>query len=148
MPPAATDYEIVGRYNSSRNPDNVYEVYRFADGELRCSCPGCRFSKEKPKTCRHIKRVIAGLDDDTVIAERAARIAKLDAVLAASRVTLRPAGDSPASYRYMTWIGDGETLAKQRLLDALDESGLFAPRASRPEVVRSRGARVITLDED
>ena len=62
--------EIVARYNSTRNAENVYEVRRKGEA-LSCNCPGWRFQKQ----CRHVTRVRQGLDDDSAVAEKQARVA-------------------------------------------------------------------------
>lgn len=155
MASAAAEYEVVGKYNSRRNPDNVYEVYRFASGELRCSCPGWRFSKATPKSCRHIKRVVEGLDDDAAVAERAERAIKFLDVFTTTPIAIysyeveqvREAIPHAARKDGTKHSHQAKAENIMRLLDALDASGIFAPRPSRPEVTRSRGARLITLDD-
>jgi hypothetical protein len=147
MPPATTEAEVVGRYNSTRNPANVYDVKRHADGTLSCSCPGWRFCKEAPKTCRHVKRVLLGLDDDAAILERQERTALLVQALRAAKLAL---GD--AAGRFITAHhppGDArETAAAERLLVAIEAVGLTAPQPERAPVRgASRGFRVITLDD-
>lgn len=137
-----TEAEVVGRYNSTRNPANVYDVKRHADGVLSCSCPGWKFSGQ-PKACRHTRRVLAGLDDDAAVAERNARAGQLRQALRAANVLLYRGGGlywSPGSQE--------ETDVCARLLVAIEAVGLTAPR---PEAAAPRGAsrgfRVITLDD-
>lgn len=138
--------EVVARYNSTRNAANVYEVRR-KDGVLACSCPGWRFSKVRPRACRHTERVAQGLDDDQAAAERTARIAQFQDVLNSASVRLA----SHDRYNLVNVHRPGSTehaAAAGRLLDALDASGLFAPREVKPYVAPSRGLRVITLDDE
>lgn len=33
----------------------VYELRQGFDGEIYCSCPGWKFSKVRPRVCKHIK---------------------------------------------------------------------------------------------
>jgi hypothetical protein len=147
MSPVLKDGEIVARYNSTRNPANVYDVTRLPDGTLWCSCPGHRFSKEAPKACRHTKRVLAGLDDDAAILERQERTALLVQALRAAKLAL-----GEAAGRFITAHhppGDArETAAAERLLVAIEAVGLTAPPPERTPVRgASRGFRVITLDD-
>ena len=137
--------EIVAKYNSTRNAENVYDVRRKPDGALWCSCPGWRFRK----ACRHHDRVVQGLDDDSAVAEKQARLAQIEAVLLGAKLTV---GEIIHGY-VNTYERNNAGASRERqrvlgkLLDALDASGLFAPRAQRPEVPRSRGVRLITLDD-
>lgn len=151
MPPdAAADHDVVARYNSQRTPENIYEVWAYADGRLWCTCPGWRFKKK----CRHMARHLSGLDDDTVVAERLARALRLFDVCVATDTyaSTRPRQSAEASLRAAlapkptvdAHFGQGLL----RFLAALDESGLFAPQPAKAERSRSRGARVITLDDD
>lgn len=161
--PAATESEVVARYNSTRTPSNVYEVRRHPDGVLSCSCPGWRFSKVKPKTCRHTSRVEQGLDDDGTVAEKVARgTTVLNALREAGFVsdgnarliqnslqTAAFASGGGASSRPVYNAGVSQARNLLRLIDILDDSGAFAPREARPAgpLVRGRGFRVITLDD-
>jgi hypothetical protein len=63
----------------------------------------------------------------------------LDGALKAAGVELVPG-------RAGVWL-DQPTM-KQRLIEALEASGLFAARERRPEAPRSRGVRLITLDDE
>jgi hypothetical protein len=153
---ATADYEVVAKYNSTRNPANVYEVQRRRDGSLWCTCPGCRFSKETPKTCRHIRRVREGLDDDAVVAERVERATlfletfRLHPVAIYAHqyqdvVRALPAAAMGERRRDQYWL---QAEAVLKLVDALDASGIFGPRPERrPAVAPSRGMRIITLDD-
>lgn len=143
--PAVLTGEVVARYNSTRNAENIYEVKRDVEGGLWCTCPGCRFSKEQPKTCRHIKRVQQGLDDDSAVAEKTARRAALAGLMRG--VSLDLADTTGGYYQVYNRQNAAREKLLDRLLGALDASGLFAPREQRPEAPRSRGVRLITLED-
>lgn len=155
--PDPNEAELVGRYNSTRNPTNVYEVRRHADGVLSCSCPGWRFNKPaqgQPKTCRHVRRVAEGLDDDVAIQERLHRVGLLQQAFQSANLGLAvyPAGTSgAASYPNGYHRPNTPTAVPflERLLVAIEATGLTAPRAEADRSVpaRSRGFRVITLDD-
>ena len=44
---------LVGAH--SKTTDDIYEIRQGKDGVEYCTCLGWRFSKERPKTCRHLK---------------------------------------------------------------------------------------------
>lgn len=47
---------IVARINSLRTPGNIYDIrYHLGRQEYSCNCPGWRFSRERPKQCRHTR---------------------------------------------------------------------------------------------
>ena len=150
MPPAVDEFEVVSRYNSSRNPANVYEVRRYADGRLWCTCNKFRFCKA-PKTCRHAERVKQGLDDDVAIREREGRI---DLAVRALRSVKMSLCETEPGGRWATLSftpgSQAERAAAGRLLPALEAVGLFAPREAPRAAgsVKGRGARLITLDDD
>lgn len=59
-------FAVLGRFNSTRNPENIYVVKRHHDVDkndskhISCSCPGWRFSPKKNDgdyTCRHVEYV-------------------------------------------------------------------------------------------
>jgi len=59
-------FAVLGRFNSTRNPENIYVVKRHHDVDendskhVSCSCPGWRFSPKKNDgdyTCRHVEYV-------------------------------------------------------------------------------------------
>ena len=150
MPPALKDGEVVARYNSTRNPANVYEVTRFPDGTFWCSCPGHRFSKDQPKACRHTRRVEQGLDDDVSVAERTARVALLQQALRSCHLGLSGyVRNSRWPTQHYAPGTPEEASQAERLLQAIEAVGLTAPRldvGSAP-AGRSRNFRVITLDD-
>ena len=37
---------------------NIYETRIGKDHQVYCTCPGWKFSKNKPKTCKHIKQMM------------------------------------------------------------------------------------------
>ena len=59
-------FTVLGRFNSTRNPENIYTVKRHHDVDetnskhVSCNCPGWRFSPRKNQgyyTCRHVEYV-------------------------------------------------------------------------------------------
>jgi len=59
-------FVVLGRFNSTRNPENIYVVKKHNDVDtndskhISCSCPGWRFSPKKNDgdyTCRHVEYV-------------------------------------------------------------------------------------------
>jgi len=138
--------EVVARYNSLRTPENVYDVRRRPDGALNCNCPGWRFQKR----CRHVTRVMEGLDDDSAVAEKQARRATLEGLMKAARLDLADTTDGYYQVYNRVNASANEKRAQlmDRLLGALDASGLFAATERRPEAPRSRGVRLITLDDE
>tara|TARA_R110000765_G_scaffold323997_2_gene415651 strand:- start:18223 stop:18717 length:495 start_codon:yes stop_codon:yes gene_type:complete len=59
-------FTVLGRFNSTRNPENIYVVKRHHDiaetdsKHISCNCPGWRFSPKRNNgnyTCRHIEYV-------------------------------------------------------------------------------------------
>jgi hypothetical protein len=137
--------DVVARYNSTRNPDNVYEVRRKGV-DLSCSCPGWRFRRK----CRHIDRVAQGLDDDEAMLLRQERRGVLRSGLASAKLDIADVtGGYVVTYHRINAASNAQRDALlDRLFDALDGSGLFAAREEKPSyVARSRGLRVITLDD-
>ena len=143
--------ELVARYRSTKNRSVYYEVRRKSDS-LTCSCPGWRFRR----SCRHITRTEAGLADDRQADERVDRTMALARAL--NSVRLMGTGvELDAILTILAESGgrgsnnpDGVSVRISTLLDALDTSGIFAPREARPEAPGrpSRGLRVITLDDE
>ncbi len=61
-------FTVLGRFNSTRNPENIYTVKSHHDIDktnskhFSCTCPGWRFSPRKKLgyyTCRHVEYVKA-----------------------------------------------------------------------------------------
>lgn len=66
MAKQAGSFAVLGRFNSTRNPENIYVVKRHHDiaetdsKHISCNCPGWRFSPKRNNgnyTCRHIEYV-------------------------------------------------------------------------------------------
>ena len=66
MAKQAGPFTVLGRFNSTRNPENIYVVKRHHDiaetnsKHISCNCPGWRFSPKRNNgnyTCRHIEYV-------------------------------------------------------------------------------------------
>jgi hypothetical protein len=67
MAKKAGPFTVLGRFNSTRNPENIYVVKKHNDVDkndskhISCSCPGWRFSPKKNDgdyTCRHVEYVL------------------------------------------------------------------------------------------
>lgn len=61
----------------------TYEVRRAGDGTIYCSCPSWRFSRERPKSCKHLAAY-----NKSVLQERGAMAPATWLARAASRVGL------------------------------------------------------------
>lgn len=46
---------VVREWPSSRVGGPTYQMIEGEDGEIYCTCPAWRFSKEEPKCCKHMK---------------------------------------------------------------------------------------------
>lgn len=46
---------LIRTWPSSGKKGGVYELRMGGDGEVYCSCPGWKFSKDRPRVCKHIK---------------------------------------------------------------------------------------------
>jgi predicted nucleic acid-binding Zn finger protein len=47
---------VVRQFQGSKG--NIYETRIGKDHQVYCTCPGWKFSKKKPKTCKHIKQMM------------------------------------------------------------------------------------------
>jgi len=47
--------ELIRTWPSASKPDKSYELRRGHDGEVYCSCAAWKFSKVRPRVCKHIK---------------------------------------------------------------------------------------------
>ena len=45
---------VIAKVESETRPGQVYEIHRTPQGNLTCSCPGFRFSRTMPKSCKHL----------------------------------------------------------------------------------------------
>lgn len=48
------EYRVVRTWPSSKGDGKVYELREGRDGQVYCTCPAWRFSKERPRTCKHL----------------------------------------------------------------------------------------------
>lgn len=47
--------KLIRTWKSASDPDRVYELRIGTDGEVYCSCPAWKFSKARPRVCKHIQ---------------------------------------------------------------------------------------------
>ena len=47
---------VIREWPSSSNPSRSYQLIEGHDGVVYCSCPAWRFSKERPRICKHMKQ--------------------------------------------------------------------------------------------
>lgn len=47
---------VLARVRSKSDPRIKHDICLGADHKVFCVCDGWKFSKEEPKTCRHLKR--------------------------------------------------------------------------------------------
>lgn len=45
---------------------NTYEIRKGRDGVVYCSCPSWRFSKERPRTCKHLQEYVEACKGEPV----------------------------------------------------------------------------------
>ena len=51
-----TNHVVLARVQSKSNKKVKHEICLAADHSIYCKCEGWKFNKDKPKTCRHIRR--------------------------------------------------------------------------------------------
>jgi len=56
---AKSSYEVLCEVGSKSDPKEHHEIRRGHDGVIYCDCLGWRFSKAKPKTCKHLSASLA-----------------------------------------------------------------------------------------
>ena len=59
----------VAEVASQTTDDNKYEIRLGADGVLYCTCPGWKFSKATPRSCKHVQGLKEQLEGHTVSAQ-------------------------------------------------------------------------------
>jgi len=47
---------VIAKVRSKSNPTVKHSIRLAADHSVYCTCQGWQYSKEKPKTCRHMER--------------------------------------------------------------------------------------------
>jgi len=149
-------FEVMGRFNSTRNPENIYVVKRHYDVDeenskhLSCSCPGWRFSPRKNGgryTCRHVEHVKqhgTGTID-------AYRYYKSEIARATARADRKGLTDDPKTILARACQSAGIHLsdhAFRQLLKALKPnlSGQAATASTTTDTSGNDVLRVITLD--
>ena len=52
---------ILARVKSKSDPKIKHQIRLAADHTVYCTCQGWQFSKDKPKTCRHLEKFKANM---------------------------------------------------------------------------------------
>ena len=149
-------FAVLGRFNSTRNPENIYVVKRHHDVDendskhVSCSCPGWRFSPKKNDgdyTCRHVEYVEEH-GEGTI---KAAKYANSVIVRATVRADRKGLTDDPKTILARACQSASVHLsdhAFRQLLKALKPhlSGQAATTSSTTTTNSDDVLRVITLD--
>ena len=47
--------KVIRSWPSTSNRDRKYDLVQAEDGVVYCTCPAWRFSKERPRSCKHLR---------------------------------------------------------------------------------------------
>ena len=156
MPHKIGPFTVLGRFNSSRNPENIYVVKRHhevdagSDKHVSCSCPGWRFSPKRNgghHTCLHV-RYVEEHGEGTI---KNAKYAKSEIARATVRASRTGLTDSPKTILAQACQTAGVHIsdsAFRQLVRALIPylSGQAAPVSKSTPDTSDDVLRVITLD--
>lgn len=157
-----TDYAIlepsVPKLDKKGQPV-AWKVQINGDGKFRCSCPSYIFSKQSPKTCKHLKKVEEeqlkelrtgvvnrpGVAAPAVPANYAEATAILLAMLAEAKVDVRPHLPLTVGSKGAGFITKA---AQDRMVGVLAQRlAIYVPPTPVPSQTETIGVRRITFDD-